>query len=162
MSNEVVSKSDARVLEFMQAGKSSVVVDPQQAQIEILRRILASDSIADVLEQTEAIHAKDVLGEALLIVGTRFQESDFGEAGPDFYMLIDCTTGDGEPFSITCGAVNVMAQLFRLGQLDAFPMLASLVETEKTTKAGYKPMWLAPISDPDVKPFDPEAKAKDF
>lgn len=159
---DVATTNDMRVVEFLAAGKNSAVVDPEQAQLEIIRRILASDSIADVLEQQEAIHAKDVLDERIRIVGFRYMESDLKETGPAFYMLIDCVNDDGEPYSVTCGAVNVMAQLHRLGQLDALPMVGRIIETEKKTKAGYTPMWLHGDSDSTSPTFNPLAKAKDF
>lgn len=162
MSNEVVSASDQRVLDFMSAGKSSAVVDPQQAQLDIVRRILSSESVDDVLKQQEAIHASSVLGRPLRIVGIRFQESDFTEAGPDFYMLVDCVTDDGEPYSITCGAVNVMAQLWKLDQLGAFPLSAQIVETERKTKAGYTPMWLEGLPGVIDKHYDPAIADADF
>lgn len=162
MSNEVITASDQRVLDFMSAGKSSAVVDPQQAQLEIVRRILSADTVDDVLKQQEAIHASTVLGQALRIVGIRFQQSDFTEAGPDFYMLVDCVTDNGEPFSVTCGAVNVMAQLWKLDQLGAFPLSAQIIETERKTKAGYTPMWLEGLPGVVDKHYDPAIAGADF
>lgn len=158
MSNEVVSTTDQRVASFLAAGVNSAVVDPEKAQLDIVRRILASDSIEDVLKQQEAIHAKDVLDECINITGIRYMESDIKDSGPAFYMLVDCVTPNGEPFAVTCGAVNVMAQLHRLNDLDAFPLLATIVEVGKPTKAGYKPMWLEVAHKPAAEAYDPFAK----
>lgn len=162
MTTEVVNATDQRVLDFLSAGKESTVADPEKAQLEIVRRILAGDTPDDVLTQAEAIHAKDVLGESLIIQGFRYQESDIEGGGPGFYMLLDCVTPQGEPYTITCGAVNVMAQLHRLGQLDALPGVFALVEVGKPTRAGYKPMWLQKGNKPQADAFDPFAKDSDF
>ena len=142
MSNgEVVKTGDARLAEFLAAGTTVAPIDPEQAAMEIVRRILAANDVESVLRQQEAIHARDVLNEPLKIVGFDVNESTM-ESGPAFYMLVRCVDAEGEPFSVTCGAVNVMAQLFRLGELDAFPLDAKIVESAKPTKAGYRPMWL--------------------
>lgn len=162
MSNDVVPASEQRLLEFMTAAQNQAPVDPQQAQLDIIRRILAGNSAADVLEQTSALHAADVLGDVLQIIGFTFNESTFDGKGPQFYMLIECVDADGEPFKVTCGAVNVMAQLFRLGQLDALPLKARITENEHATAAGYKPMWLTAVAPGDESPVSAGAKAEPF
>ena len=162
MSETPIIRGDERVAAFLAAGRDSAVVDPQQAQYDIVRRILASDSIEDVLKQQEAIHARDVLGEALCVTGIRRMESSVGETGPDFYMLIDCVAPDGEPYAVTCGAVNVMAQLHKLEELDAFPLVLQLVEVGRPTKAGYKPMWAELNATAPTACYDPRAKVADF
>lgn len=146
MTSEIVQRNDARVVAFLAAGKDAANVDPERAQLDIVRRILASDSVEDVLVQQEATHARDVLGDVLQIVGIRRQESSVGESGPDFYMLLDCVTEEGEPFAVTCGSINVMAQLHRLEELDAFPLTARIIEVGRPTKNGYKPMWLEGVN----------------
>lgn len=147
MSGDIAVRDDAQLQRFLAAGKAAVAVDPEAAALEIVRRILNAGDIASVLTQQEAIHARDVLGQTLRVLGYDANESDFTEGGPAFYMLINCVTEDGEPFRVTCGAINVMAQLFRLGQLDAFPINARIVESAKPTKAGYRPMWLEAVGE---------------
>jgi hypothetical protein len=131
------------VAAFLQAGKETSVVDPVAAQLDIVRRIMSAESIADVLEQTEAIHAKDVLDTPIIVQGFRYQESDLEGGGIGFYMLLDCVTPQGEPYTITCGAVNVMAQLHRLNELGGLPIVGEMREVGKATRNGYKPMWFA-------------------
>lgn len=152
MSGAVVAVSEVRLAEFLAAAKNEEPVDPRQAALDIVRRILAADSIEDVLKGTPAIHASDVIGQRLTVTGYSFNESDIEGSGPGFYMLLECVDPQGEPFKVTCGALNVMAQVFRLGQLDAFPLAARIVETEARTKAGYRPMWLEAVAPDDAGP----------
>jgi hypothetical protein len=161
MSNAVVPASEARIAEFLAAASNQEPVDPAVAAMDIVRRILAADSIEDVLKGTPAIHAADVVNTPLIITGFTFNESDLTESGPGFYMLIDCADSQGEPYKVTCGAVNVMAQLWRLQQLEALPLVAKIVESEKKTKAGYRPMWLEAVS-PDDAPTASGAPGGDF
>lgn len=141
----VTKTDDSRLVAFLSSASNAAPVDPQTAALDIVRRILAAEDAADVLKQTSAIHAQDVLGQDLQIVGFDYNESDIAGSGTDFYMLINCVDGNGEPFKVTCGAINVMAQLYRLGELAAFPLVARIVETEKATRNGYKPMWLEAV-----------------
>lgn len=136
--------SDAALARFLSSATEQAPVDPAAATMDIIRRILAGDTAEDVLQQQAALHARDFINDPLTILGYTYNESDF-EQGPKFYMVIDAVTSDGESAKITCGALNVMAQLFRLNELKAFPIKARIVETGKATKAGYKPMWLEAV-----------------
>lgn len=162
MTQALVPASEARLVEFLAAAQSQEPVDPAQAAMDIVRRILAADSVEDVLKGTPAIHAGDVVGQPLTIVGFTFNESDLKEGGPGFYMLIECVDAQGEPFKVTCGAVNVMAQLWRLGQLDAMPLRAKITEAEKATSRGYRPMWLEAVAPDDANPTSGGAGGDDF
>lgn len=137
---------DARLVAFLSAATQSAPVDPEMAALDIVRRILAAEDASAVLQQTASIHAKDVLGDVLTILDYQYNESDIADSGTDFYMLVDCVDANGEAFKVTCGAINVMAQLYRLKELGALPLQARFVETEKTTRRGYKPMWLEAVA----------------
>lgn len=126
---------------FMSVAKDVVPIDPQQAALDMVSRILGAGSVDEVLEGSSAIHAADVLGQNLTIVGVRWNESDLAD-GAGFYALIDCVDNNGEGFAVTCGAITVMAQLFKLDELGALPGTFQLVEAAKPTKSGYKPMSL--------------------
>lgn len=141
-----VKRDDTALVQFLSAATDAAPIDPAQAQMDIIRQILSADSAEEVLRQTSAIHARDVLGDVLHILGYDFNESDLEGNNLGFYMLVNCVTDEGEPFKVTCGAVNVMAQLYRLNQLGVLPMDGRIVEAAKATKAGYKPMWLEAVA----------------
>lgn len=142
MSGDLKSRVDADLVEFLTQSADVEPIDPRQAQEEIIRRILAAESTEDILAEQSAIHARDVLDQTLKLIGFRKMESDYNESGPSFYYLLECVNADGEPFNVTCGAVNVMAQVFALAKRNALPLDVMIVESGKATKAGYKPMWL--------------------
>lgn len=162
MSNDVQPTTDARVAAFLQAGRTHVETDSAQAQLDIVRRIVAAESVEDILGEQTILHAKDVLGRPLIITGYHFTESDFDDQTIDFYMIFECVTPNGEPYPVTCGAVNAMAQLYALADKGALPIVAQLVETEKPTKKGYRPIWLRAINVDHASAFDPFAVEKDF
>jgi len=146
VSGDLVERDDSRLAAFLTAAQSAPPVDPEQAMLDIVRRILSAGDAAEVLDQQTGIHARDVLDQPLQIVGFDYNESDFGGTGPQFYMLLRCVDDDGQEFRVTCGAVNVMAQLYRLGELGALPIRAKIVEASKTTAAGFTPMWLETVT----------------
>lgn len=147
-SGVLVKRDDTQLAAFLSSAGNTESIDPEQAQLDIIRRILAAVDAEAVLQQQQAIHARDVVGLPLTILGFDYNESTFEEGGLSFYMLINCVNDEGEPYKITCGAVNVMAQLYRLGQLEAFPIKATIVEAGKPSKRGYKPMWLEAVPAP--------------
>lgn len=122
--------------------------DPDQVAMEIIRKILDAQTVADVLGGAGAIHARDFLGRPFTLTDVRFNESSFESAGPSFYALLEGADGDGAKVTITCGARNVIAQAWKLRDMGALPIGVTLVESQRETAAGYRPMWLeaAPAS----------------
>lgn len=142
MSTEVeVHTAHREVAAFLARGKAAVEVDSEAAALDIVRRIVTAQSIDDVLGESEALHAKDVLGQSLAVHGVRWNQSDMAD-GPGFYALMECVDKDGQPFVVTCGALSCMAQLYRLEQLEAFPIWLTIEEVGKPTAQGYRPMHL--------------------
>lgn len=121
--------------------------DPEEVAREIIARIVNGTSVADVFEQSGAIHARDYLDTPFVLTSVRFNESSFDEAGNRFYTLLTGASDDGEEIVITCGASQVIAQAWKLRDLDALPIRVILVESKKPTKAGFKVMWLEAVEN---------------
>ena len=137
----VVKDTDSAIARFLSAAQTQQVIDPEQAALDMVRRILTAGTPDEVLEGSAAIHAVDVLGQTLTVVGVKWNESD-NASGPNFYAVMECVDAEGEPFAVTCGAISVMAQLFRMDELHAFPVRVAIEEAARPTKSGYKPMHL--------------------
>lgn len=118
-------------------------VDPVEAQKEIVKRILAAESADQVLGGSDAIHARDVLDVPFELRGVRFLRSSFEGSGPGIFAVMDAVlVTSGEVVAITCGGLNVMAQAAKLAQLGSLPADVKIVESDRPTAAGYRPMWL--------------------
>ena len=139
---DVVKPGDAILAEFLASAKGSVVQDPEQAMMDILRRTAAATTVDEVLGQTEATHARDVIGVPLTFRDFRVQESTYGGSGPDFYYLAECVNRDGEEVVVTCGAPRVMLQLWKLREMEALPLELVIAELDHETANGFRPMWL--------------------
>lgn len=119
-------------------------VDPEDAARSIVARILMADSAEDVLAVSKVTHAKDILQMPIEIHSVKWQRGGF-EEGANCYAVIAATLlQDDERVTVTCGGVNVMTQLVKLGIIGAYPIHARIVQSAKPTAKGYFPLWLEP------------------
>lgn len=133
--------TSTEVEKFLTAVMDQSVDDPAAVSTAIVASILQAKSVDEVLNRQNTVDASSVVGQRLAIRGARWMRSDLQE-GPGFYALIDAANDDGEPLLITCGSRNVMAQVYRLIELNALPCYAAIEESERATAAGYHPMSL--------------------
>lgn len=128
---------------FLSAADAEVTeLDADAVSMQIIGRILQATSVDDVLGGAGAIHARDYLNTPFALTGVRFNRSDIAGDGPGFYALLEGADADGVPVVITCGARNVIAQAWKLRDMDALPLRVQIAESERPTAAGYKVMWL--------------------
>lgn len=116
--------------------------DAEQASRDIVMQILQAADADEILEGAEVTPAKAMLGKPLRINGARAKKSAY-EEGATMYVLIDAVDlGTGEVVKISCGSRNVLAQLYRTYQLNAFPLDCRILESERPTANGFRPLWL--------------------
>lgn len=150
---EVVKASDTAVVAvapsdelraMLQDMADQVNVTDSDAGQAIIERILAADTVDDVWANTEAIHARDFLGRAMRLNGFTWQKSDYDD-GPGAYAVLDAMDYQtGNKVVITCGARQVLAQLWKLRQLGVLPCDVSIQQTARPTDSGYFPLFLRP------------------
>lgn len=121
--------------------EAEVITDPDQISREIMDRIVQAETPEKVLEQAGTIAAEDYIGKPFVLTDARAMRSALDE-GPGVYYALNCVDPEtGEPFVMTCGGRNVLAQVFRLKQLDALPRRVKITAAGKTAQ-GYTPLWL--------------------
>lgn len=129
---------------MMQDAEDRAAMSPEEIQQSIVERILGAATIDEVFAIQEARHARDLLGVPIEVTDFKFQESAFDE-GAKYYVVLDAYDVDsGEKMAVTCGGATVVAQLYRLGQLGAFPVKVKFTQTKRPTKSGKFPMSLEP------------------
>ena len=121
------------------------VEDPtEEMGHDILRRVLAADSIDEALEAGTANKMEAFDGVPLSITGITFRQSDYQE-GCGVYVLIEAFTEKAErPVVITSGASNVVAQCTVACREDDLPFKAKFKRSEKQTRNGFWVWWLEP------------------
>lgn len=135
------------VASYLSSSKAAVEEDPEQVAWEIVQRILSAQSPDEVLSRQQVMSAKELLGFPLIIERVRWQRSAY-EQRESMYALVNAHRTDLDvDVVVTCGGRNVMAQLWRLGELNAFPIKAKFGTTAQPTANGYYPLWLEPVAD---------------
>jgi hypothetical protein len=120
--------------------------DPEQVAFEIVQRILAATNVDEVLARRQVLSADDVLQIPITVTAVRWHRSAYDQRERMYAMVEASRTDNREPLLISCGGRNVMAQLWRLGELDAFPCALKFGKSEKPTANGYFPLWLEPAT----------------
>lgn len=118
------------------------VTTPDEITLDIIKKILDAQTVDDVLGGAGATHAGDYLNKPFRLTDVHFNQSSYDGAGPSFYALLEGVDPDGVAVTITCGARNVIAQAWKLNDMDALPLVVMLVESPRETASGFRPMWL--------------------
>ena len=121
---------------------AKVIEDPEEVSRAITNRILSASTVEEILAPAEARHARELLDTPVIVTGLHFNQSDF-EEGVGFYAAVDVEDAEsGDRFTVTCGGRNVMAQLYALAKINAFPCKVKFTQARKPTRNGYWPLWL--------------------
>lgn len=123
-------------------GDVQIDLDPGLIQADITRRVLEAPTAEDALKLGEAVNAEDYLDIPFVLRGFRFQESSFEEGPPVFAAMDVADPNTGETFVLTCGSVNVMAQIIKLQLEESLPREVKIVRSQRETRRGFSPMWL--------------------
>lgn len=126
--------------------RSDVATEADVAVAEIIAQVLQSDTMDEVLGDSEVIGLREMLNEPLTIFGWKAVRSDYEEGAP-WYAVMDVQRHRKNwRGPVTCGAQTILAQLVRIGMLDEFPAtLIATNATKKPTKAGYWPLKLSKL-----------------
>lgn len=141
---EVLTGSELEL--YLGTGSLETIQDPEEVARSIVRRILEAETADEVLSpRGEVTHAADVLNKALVLVAVEYRRSDLDEGAGVYALLSMAEAGSGEKLLVSCGSRNVMAQAYRLDRLGALPTGVRIVEAQKATAAGFRPMWLEKV-----------------
>lgn len=133
---------ETRLQEYLAAMRDSVETDPEKIGDDIVARILAAESLEDVLAPQAVEHARDLVDEPIRLHRGKVNQSDF-EGGPGVYAIMECEVlRDGRMTTVSCGGRNVLAQLYKVAQFNAFPVDVVIRQAPRETKNGGRPLWL--------------------
>lgn len=131
---------------FLLGDETPEFADPEQASRDIVMQILAAPDMDAVLDMAGTTPIGDLINVPIRILDARAMRSAY-EQGATMYLLLtvaELETGDVR--KVTCGARNVMAQLYRWDQLGRPEFECVCRPTDKPTANGYYPLWLKRVS----------------
>lgn len=120
---------------------------PTDAARQIVQDILDATTAEEVLTEAEVIHARDIIDEPFVALSVRLLNSAYDGEGIAIYAVIEAADDAGEPMIITCGARNVVAQLWQLSRLNSLPRRVKIVERGKARNGKSAPMRLIDATD---------------
>jgi len=122
----------------------SVQQDPAELTRQIVAQLLAASSDEELEQFGNALPWRDLLNVPVEIRNFKWMESSFEGDGPAVYVVVQATRLDtGDPVTLTNGSMNVMAALSNMARRGSLiGAIRVLVEADKATKAGFKPLWL--------------------
>lgn len=131
---------------FLLGDSTPEFIDPEQASRDIVMQILSAPDMDAVLDMAGTTPIGDITGRPIRILNARAMRSAY-EQGATMYLLLDVADLEtGETLKVTCGARNVMAQLYRWEQLGRPTFDCVCRPTDKPTAQGYYPLWLKRVS----------------
>lgn len=125
------------------ADESAASADADEVMLQIVTDILNATTVDDVLGGVGAIHARDYLNTPFTVTNVKFHKSTMAEAEGKFFAVLEGADRNGEKIAVTCGAHRVIAQIWKLADLDALPIDLRIEQAQHPTANGFYPMWLA-------------------
>lgn len=123
-----------------------ISTDPEAVTREILTQILSAETDEEMLIAGSATPWQDLLGIPVEISKFHWRSSGYDKGAKVFFVVMATRLDTGESVVLTTGGQNVLAQLINLARRDRFPWVGKLVEAEKETANGFKPLWLIPAA----------------
>lgn len=125
------------------------VEDPEAISAEIVAQILAAGSDKELATmQSGAIGWRELLDIPVELIGFRWRPSSFEDGSSVFFVVAGNRLDTGEPVILTTGSRNVLAQLVNMAERGTITgAIVRLVEADKATRQGFKPLWLQFATD---------------
>lgn len=157
MADEVVTIPKPGSLEELQAilmdelEPPEVSTDPEAISREIMLQILTADSDEEMLAVGKATAWQDLMGIPVEITSFHWRPSGYDKGAKVFFVVTAHRMDTGEAVVLTTGGTNVLAMLINLARRNRFPSVWKLVEAEKETANGFKPLWLEAVKAEKTK-----------
>jgi len=128
-----------------------ISTDPEAISREIMLQILTAETDEDMLAVGKATSWQELLGVPVELRKFRWLPSRYDQGAKVFFVVTGIRLDNGENVVLTTSGQNVLAQLINLERRKRFPSVWRLVESEKETSRGFKPLWLEPVEKAKAK-----------
>lgn len=135
-----------RLDEILLTGELNVEIvdDPAEISRQMVAELLRAPDDLALQSFGEAEPWGDYLNVPVELHGFKWRKSEFEGEGAPIYFIVDAVTlNDGARRVLTTGSMSVLAQLSNMARRGTLVGgVWQLVESEKPTRAGFKPRWL--------------------
>lgn len=123
---------------------SKVSTSADEATLDIVSGILDADTVETILAESDVIHSEAMVGSAFTLRAVKWGKSALGQGLPFYALLTVSKIGDTDETLMSCSATNVMAQVWSMERHGFLPVDVMLIESERPTANGFRPMRLIP------------------
>jgi hypothetical protein len=139
-------RNDAAVQAFMTwvtERSNSTDEDQYAIMASVMGEIMTAPNLAELMEERAPLHARNLIGQPLILFGFEIREGDYEESAIGFYAALTVGRPNSDQTRIvTCGGMKVLVKLMMIENFiaredtdDSWPI--PIVFTEKKTKRGY-------------------------
>lgn len=144
---ELALRPQGTVEEFMailmdELEPPEISTDPEAISREIMQQLFDAESDADMEIVGNATSWQDLLGVPVELHGFRWRPSAYDQGAKVFVVVVANRMDNGEKVVLTTGAQNVLAALANFERRKRWPVVVRLLESEKETAKGFRPLWL--------------------
>jgi len=122
-----------------------VSTDPEAISREIMLQTLSAETDEDMLNVGQATSWQDLLGVPIELHKFRWLPSRYDQGAKVFFIVTGVRLDSGENVVLTTSGQNVLAQLINLQRRNRFPSVWRLIESDKETSRGFKPLWIEKV-----------------
>lgn len=122
-----------------------VSTDPEAISREIMQQILKAETDEDMLAIGQATSWQELMGIPVELRKFHWLPSRYDQGAKVFFVVTGTRLDNGENVVLTTSGLNVLAQLVNLQRRGRFPSVWKLVQAERETQRGFKPLWLEPV-----------------
>src|SRR5215469_143188 len=129
-----------------------LVTIPEPGSLDELQAILLDEleppevsTDEDMLSVGQATSWQELLGIPIELRKFRWLPSRYDQGAKVFFVVTGVRLDNGENVVLTTSGQNVLAQLINLERRKRFPSVWRLIEAEKETSRGFKPLWLEKV-----------------
>lgn len=103
-------------------GEDVAVVEPAQVSADIIRRVLASETLEDAFQSFDSTPAKDIDGILVTVHSVDWMRSAYEEGAPVYALMRVTEEGDAKVQVVSIGGRTVLAGLLWAQRNDQLPL----------------------------------------
>lgn len=135
--------SELALIEQLARQFQDFFVEPEDLALSIAMRYAMGTTVEAILTPIESVGGKAIVGRPFVLYGLQVTRSSMDDGWGYFAMLHVADPSGGDPYIVTTGALNVVAQALALVRGGFCPIEVRIENAGRPTASGFMPQRLA-------------------
>ena len=118
-------------------GEAVDVVEPEEVSDDIVRRILAAESLEEAAQDFTSTPASEIDGMMVEVVGIAWMRSEYGEGAPVYALMQVIPEGSDRKLVVSIGGRSVLAMLLWAQRNEAMPFAGTFRKRASKSTEGH-------------------------